>query len=224
MRILAAIFAWIGRLLRRLMVFCLATAAFLLIINFGLFAYRLEWVGTPRVHEADGAVVLTGGADRIAEAVNLVAKGYAARLLISGVNEATRSAEIARLTPEFDEWFKCCIDLDREAQNTEGNAIATRRWAQQRAMRSLIVITSNYHMPRAMLEMQAAMPDTQLQSFAVLPDAAKARDWFFDPQLIRLLAFEYVKYLRALVRLRLMPPLLPDDTSRQSAGLAAVGR
>lgn len=205
--------------LRRGFVFASASAALLLVCGFALFVWRLEWAPPPRVHDTDGAVVLTGGTDRISEAVNLVARGYAARLLITGVNETVRSTEIARLTPEFDEFFKCCIDLDYKALNTEGNAMATRQWARGRAMHSLIVVTSNYHMPRAMLEMRAALPDVTLIAYPVLPDAAKGWDWFLEPQLVKVLVLEYLKYLRALVRLNIAPPAPADDTRTQSARL-----
>ena len=52
----------------------------------------------------------------------------------------------------------CCVDLDYSAINTEGNAIETKRWAHRRGIRSLIVVTSNYHMPRAMAELRASFP------------------------------------------------------------------
>lgn len=210
--------------LRRLLVSATVTGGLLLALGFIVFVYRLDWVGSARTREADGAVVLTGGAERIAEAVSLVAKGYAARLLITGVNEATRGAEIARLTPEFDEYFKCCIDLDHAALNTEGNAAAARRWARQRSMHSLIVVTSNYHMPRALLEMRAALPDVSLQAYAVLPDGARGTAWFTQPQLIKVLVLEYLKYLRATLRLQFSPAAPGNDDSIQTALATTAAR
>lgn len=194
-------------------------AALALCVGFGLFVYRLDWVETARVGETDGAVVLTGGADRITDAINLVARGYASRLLITGVNQSTSSAEIARLTPEFGELFACCIDLGYRAQNTQGNAEEARLWAQARAMRSLIVVTSNYHMPRALLEMHAALPDVALTRYSVVPDQAKASAWLLEPQLLRVLAVEYLKYLRAALRVKLFPaPLRDSQGTRTAAG------
>ena len=51
--------------------------------GFLTFVNQLDQVETGHLREADGAVALTGGTDRIADAVNLVSKGYAGRLLIT---------------------------------------------------------------------------------------------------------------------------------------------
>ena len=207
-------FAWVAfRLASHLML----AACFVLLLSFGLFLSNLDWAEPTRIGEADGAVVLTGGADRIADAINLVAKGHAARLLITGVNQGTSGAEIARLTPEFQEFFDCCIDLGYRAQNTEGNALEARQWARGRAMRSLIVVTSNYHMPRALLEMRAVLPNIVLIRFPVVLDQAKAGSWLLDWQLLRAFGYEYLKFLRAWVRLKLFPPPQADDARVQSA-------
>ena len=98
--------------------------------------------------DADGIVVLTGGASRVADAIELLAAGRGRRLLISGVNRATNRSEISRLNPEFTRVVGCCVDFDRSL-NTLGNAVETRRWTQARGFRSLIVVTSNYYMPSA---------------------------------------------------------------------------
>jgi len=74
----------------------------------------------------DGIVALTGGASRIADAIELLASGRGKRLLISGAYRATNSKEISRLNPEFERWVRCCVDFDRSL-NTLGNAIETKR-------------------------------------------------------------------------------------------------
>ena len=55
--------------------------------------------------------------------------------------------------PEHQRWFSCCVDLDHSAINTIGNAVETRRWVMARGFQSLIVVTSNFHMPRALAEL-----------------------------------------------------------------------
>mgnify|MGYP002128275913 CR=1 FL=1 len=44
------------------------------------------------------------------------------------------------------------------------------RWVRERGFKSLIVVTSNYHMPRAIVELSHAMPDVTLIPFAVVGD------------------------------------------------------
>src|SRR5262245_12698213 len=76
---------------------------------------RLPEAEVPRKSKADGIVVLTGSAFRISDALELLAAGHGRRLLITGVYPATRLSEIARMTPEYERWFACCVDLDHVA-------------------------------------------------------------------------------------------------------------
>jgi uncharacterized SAM-binding protein YcdF (DUF218 family) len=155
---------------------------------------------------ADGVVALTGGSERVLDAVELLAKGRARRLLITGVNQQTSRHEIARLMPNFQQLFNCCIDLGREALNTAGNADETRRWVEANAIHSsLIVVTSNYHMPRALVELRSALPELDLIPYPVVSDRLRNSDWRSDAHVARLLAIEYVKFLAAIVRTRMMP-------------------
>jgi uncharacterized SAM-binding protein YcdF (DUF218 family) len=149
---------------------------------------------------ADGIVVLTGRASRIGDAIELLATGRGKRLLITGVYPTTTAAAIARLVPEHQEWFSCCVDLDHSAVNTVGNAIQTRRWVKKHNIKSLIVVTSNYHMPRALTELAHQLSDVTLIAFPVLPDRVRVESWWSNPATAKLLFAEYLKYLRAEVR------------------------
>jgi uncharacterized SAM-binding protein YcdF (DUF218 family) len=151
---------------------------------------------------ADGIVVLTGGSSRIVDAVELLASNRGRRLLISGVHPSTRPQEIAQLMPEHKKIFDCCVDLDR-ALNTVGNAIETRRWAKERGFKSLIVVTSNYHIPRAMAELSHQLPDVSLTAFPVVTHR-RAEMWQSEAT-ARLLFYEYLKYMAAQARMRLDP-------------------
>jgi len=155
--------------------------------------------------KADAIVVLTGGSSRVIDGIELLAAGHGQRLLISGVHRATSTGEISRVAPEHEQVLRCCVDLDRSAMNTRGNAIETRRWVQARGFRSLIVVTSAYHMPRAVAELSHQMPDVTLIPFPVLSDRIKAEPWWSSPSTARLLLSEYLKYIYAMVRMRISP-------------------
>jgi uncharacterized SAM-binding protein YcdF (DUF218 family) len=152
---------------------------------------------------ADGIVVLTGGASRIADAIELLAAGRGKRLLISGVHPTTSSSELARLSPAYGRWMTCCVDLGHAAINTTGNAIETKRWVNDRGFRSVIVVTSNYHMPRTMAELRRRMPDVALVPFPVVTDKMRSEAWWSSPPTAKLLFSEYLKYIVAQVRFRL---------------------
>ncbi|MBN9584790.1 MAG: hypothetical protein BGN84_05720 [Afipia sp. 62-7] len=150
---------------------------------------------------ADGVVVLTGGSSRVSDALDLLSAGYGKRLLISGVHPTNGYTDIQRSLPDSQHLLACCVDLDRSAVNTRSNATETRRWAQERGFHSLIVVTSNYHMPRAIVELSYAMPDIDLIPFAVVGDKWREEPWWTSGAALRLLLSEYAKYLFAQTRM-----------------------
>lgn len=158
--------------------------------------------------KADGIVVLTGAATRIPDAIELLAVERGKRLLISGVHRDTRAREIARLTPLYSKYFSCCIDLDRSALNTFGNALETKRWAREHNFNSLIVVTSNWHMQRSIAELKHQLPDVTLIAFPVISPRVKDEPWWSNIDTARLLFAEYLKYLLALARMHLDPDAL----------------
>ena len=182
--------------------FAAAAAAFM--GGFLVFATGLERSETGPAHHADGIVALTGGAERVGDALGLLLAGQGERLLISGVNPATSAAELIRATPDARRLLDCCIELGYGASDTIGNARETRGWARRHGVRTLIVVTSNYHMPRALAEMADANPSVQLVPFAVVSDrpALGSRAWLGR---LRLEFVEYVKLLVVLARTHLHP-------------------
>jgi uncharacterized SAM-binding protein YcdF (DUF218 family) len=165
-------------------------------------------------HKADGIVVLTGGTSRIADAIELLAAGHGKRLLISGVHRTTSSREIVRLVPHQEKLIACCVDLDYSAVNTVGNAAETRRWAKGQNFQSLIVVTSNYHMPRSMAELRRQLPDIELTPFPVVSDKLRTDPWWSSMPTAKLLISEYLKYMVAQVRMRLEPGPGSTDLAR----------
>src|ERR1700736_381460 len=147
-------------------------------IGFVGFVSQLRGAETRPDRKADGIVVLTGGSSRVSDAMELLASGYGQRLLISGVHPTNAASDISRSLPDNQSLLSCCVDLDRSAVNTRSNAAETRRWARDRGFKSLIVVTSNYHMPRAIVELSHAMPDIRLIPFAVVGDKWRDEPWW----------------------------------------------
>src|SRR5262249_16939884 len=115
------------------------------------------------------------------------------------------SRELARLTPHYQALFGCCIDLDHSAQNTIGNAIETRRWARARGFHTLLVVTSSYHMPRAIAELSHELPDVTLIEFPVLTERQRSEPWWQNGASARLMITEYFKFIAAVVRMHVLP-------------------
>ncbi|WP_298257771.1 YdcF family protein [Bradyrhizobium sp.] len=187
----------------RIIVGALAVAFVAATAGFVGFLAQLRGTETKPSRHADGIVVLTGGASRVSDAVELLAGGYGRRLLISGVHPSNGASDISRSLPDNQSLLNCCVDLDRSAVNTRSNAAETRRWVHEKGFKSLIVVTSNYHMPRAIVELSHAMPDITLIPFAVVGDKWREEPWWSNGGTLRLVLSEYVKYVAAEVRVRL---------------------
>ncbi len=186
--------------LRTLRVFALFAIA--LALGFFAFAHWVSVMPAGSLHAADGIVALTGDEDRISEAVRLLAEGKAGRLLISGVNKSTGAPQIINSNgagPQQAWLFRCCVDLDRRALNTEDNALQATAWARKRGFRSLIVVTSTYHMPRALMELRQSMPELDLIPYPVKSPRMET-EWWNDPRTSWVLCKEYLKFVTASAR------------------------
>src|SRR6201993_5522147 len=184
-------------LLRRLgwstLVLC-ASVVLLVGLGFLWFIRQVPAEEVTLTRNADGIVALTGGASRIADAIELLASGRGKRLLISGVHPTTSSSELARLSPAYGRWMTCCVDLGHAAVNTTGNAIETKQWVTDRGFRSVIVVTSNYHMPRTMAERRRRRPNVTLVPFPVVTDKMRNESGWSSAPTTKLLFSEYLKY------------------------------
>lgn len=187
--------------LLRLIFDCLLLAVVLLVIGFFIFTGNLQRSQPIPEGTADGIAVLTGGVARIDEAMKLLAQGKAKRLLITGVNRTTSTEELKQLASEGDQLFTCCVDIDKEARNTIDNATETSEWVALHRYGSIIVVTSNYHMPRALAELARVMPGVRLVPYSVVDNNVHLDHWWTYPGTTKLLLSEYLKYLPALGRL-----------------------
>ncbi len=159
-------------------------------VGFARFNSVARHTGEPPA-AADGIVVLTGGADRIETALRLLVEGRAPYLMVSGVARGADMAELMRRVP-LDADQASRVTLGHAAQSTTGNAAETAPWARAHGMRRLIVVTAGYHVPRALLEVQRALPDVELQAVAVQSPALRGAP---PAAAVRVLAGEYDKLL-----------------------------
>lgn len=199
----------------RLIFDALMLTVVLVLIGFVLFANSLDRAPREPDRGADGIAVLTGGMSRIDQAMRLLAEGKAKRVLITGVFRDTTKEELKQLTSQGEQYFSCCVDLDKEALNTIDNASETKEWVALNGFGSIIVVTSNYHMPRASAELGRVLPGVDLIPYPVVANNVHLNRWWTYPGSTRLLLNEYLKYLPALGRLgatKLVRAMLSDET------------
>jgi uncharacterized SAM-binding protein YcdF (DUF218 family) len=147
----------------------------------------------------DAIAVLTGGSRRLAAGLELLARGRAAKLFVSGVYRGVEVDEILRVFRQAPEELECCVALGHSATDTRSNAHETARWMVLEGFSSLRLVTASYHMPRSLVEFRRVMPDVQLIAHPVFPAHVRLDAWWRWPGTASLLASEYTKYLVATV-------------------------
>ena len=169
----------------------------------GLLAFVRAMPAEPTTFDASAdaiAVYTGGGGNRIATGMRLLAEGKGERLLISGVNPEIGRNEIAILWTGASETFDCCVDLGLEARTTNGNADELAAWIGDHQFKSVILVTSDFHMRRALIETRMRAPQVEIALYPVRSehiDANGAPKAFAD---WRRVAGEYSKYLIVRVR------------------------
>jgi uncharacterized SAM-binding protein YcdF (DUF218 family) len=201
----------------------LAGAVAALAVIAGLIGF-LGFVRSIALHEpsraarADGIVVLTGGSQRLSDGLSLLEGGHGRRVLFSGVHQRSTREEIARMGGVSALTLDCCVDLGKSARNTIGNAIEARRWARANGFTSLLVVTSNYHMPRTLAEFSHALGDVRIAGYPVVSDSVDVSQIWRDGGVFKLVLGEYAKYAVARIR------QLFESDPEQSRWPVLVGR
>ncbi|TCL72677.1 uncharacterized SAM-binding protein YcdF (DUF218 family) [Rhizobium sp. BK251] len=164
------------------------------------FADSISTMRPPAKPKADAIVVLTGGYQRIDQAVDLLRDGAGKRLLISGAHPSTTPNQIRKMTQGPAELFSCCIDIGYDALDTIGNAREAVNWIHSRGYKTVLVVTNNYHMPRSLSELRYVDPETEFIAYPVVNSDLKTKNWFSDPNAMRVMLAEYGKVLLASAR------------------------
>ena len=165
-----------------------------------LFVQTVSGFPAPAENKTEAIVVLTGGSLRLQAGLDLLSRGLAEKLFVSGVHRGVDVTELLRISRQTPKALDCCIVLGYAADNTRGNARETAVWMRQEGYRSMRLVTANYHMPRSLFELRRIMPRAEIIPNAVSPAHVKLSTWWISPGTAFLLAREYTKLLLAHLR------------------------
>ena len=161
--------------------------------------------------ESPNIVILTGGANRIKDGLKIIedfknSKNINYKILVSGTGMGfTKSSLKKKLGPNFNsQLIQCCIDLDSVSKNTLTNASETFKWTNKNDIKEFILITSNYHMPRAILEFKNVMPNLKIYTYAITPKKHDIENWLSSYQTFSLVFTEYCKFIIAGLRIKFL--------------------
>ena len=159
--------------------------------------------------ESLNIVILTGGTNRIKDGLKIIedfkkSKKINYKILVSGTGMGfTKSSLKKKLGPNFNpKLIQCCVDLDSVSKNTFTNASETFKWAKKNDIKEFILITSNYHMPRAILEFKNIMPKLKIYTYVIIPKKHNIENWLNSYETFNLIFTEYCKYIFASLRIR----------------------
>lgn len=185
----------------RRLVFGLVLVSVAWLVGLAAFITTLPRAGANPPPRSDLVVVYTGGGGaRIAEGMSLLADGAAERLLISGVHPDITRENVADLWQGAPELFDCCVDLGWEARSTIGNAGEAARWTQEHGATRILLVTSDYHMPRAMTESRITMPNVEITPHPVVSGYLNDKGRPASRKAWEKLAGEYNKFILAKIK------------------------
>ena len=144
--------------------------------------------------KTEAIIVLTGGNGRVSEGLNLLHEKSAPKLFVSGVNKDVSKKDIYASWTKKNVGKPCCLYLGYEAKDTSGNALEVQEWIKKNKINHFRLVTSNYHMPRAHLEISKALPDAD-----IIPHAVISKD-DFEPWRGRFWSLTFSEYNKTLIQ------------------------
>ena len=200
----------LSRILKIIFVFSLTSTLTIFFIQLFNFKEKILKLKNYDQYESSNIVILTGGANRIKDGLKIIdnfetTKNIKLNILVSGTGKGfSKNSLKKQLGPKFNpELIKCCVEIDSVSKNTFTNASETFKWTQKNNIKEFVLITSNYHMPRAFLEFNNSMPNLKIYKFTITPSKHDIEKWLSSYQTFSLIFKEFCKYMVASLRIKI---------------------
>ena len=199
------------RILKIFFIFSLSSILTIFLIELFNFKENILSLKKYNNKKSSNIVILTGAANRIKDGFKIIDDfekleiiNY--KILVSGTGKGfSKKSLIKQISPNFDPaLIECCIYLDSISKNTLTNAIETSKWAKRNNVKEFILITSNYHMPRALLEFKNVMPSHKIYTFPITSRKHNIEHWIKSYETFSLIFKEFCKYVISNLRIKIL--------------------
>jgi uncharacterized SAM-binding protein YcdF (DUF218 family) len=174
------------------------------------FSYRQN------TQKADAIVVLTGGKGRVDEGVRLFRESRAEYLFFIGVDPSVRKSDLYR--PKHGDPPADNVFLEKSSRNTVENSIFGRDVIVRSGVRSILLITSRYHLKRASILFRNSLPN----NITIIPypvDTVNLKEsWWNHGGSFQLLFREFYKYCMLRMFFIFAPGELRDSVMPSTTG------
>ena len=166
------------RILKIFLIFTITSILTIFFIELFIFKEKVLSFQNYNSKKSSNIVILTGGTNRIKDGLKIIndferTKKNSLKILVSGTGKGfTKNSLKKQLGENFNsDLIKCCIELDSVSKNTFTNASETLKWTKKNDIKEFLLVTSNYHMPRAILEFNNRMPNIKIYTFVATKNA-----------------------------------------------------
>ncbi|MBL0848872.1 MAG: YdcF family protein [Candidatus Liberibacter ctenarytainae] len=181
--------------------YTLAICLIFLIGGFISFIQYIHHIEVPANLSVNAIIVLTGEPNRIEKAFELLEKKTGDRVFISGAHRSVSKKVLRQKIPVEQNLAACCIDIGYEALDTAGNAKEASTWIKKHGYHTILIVTSSYHIPRILIELQRIDTTTKFIPYPVVSDIAQRNDLSLQVKMLKKILLEYLKILLLIVQI-----------------------
>ena len=161
-------------MIKKKYLFLIILILIVLVIDYSFF-YKKIFNYKKNLDFNNNFIVLTGGDNRVKKSLKIFfsIKNKNKNLFISGVGQGFNKKTLKKLTqnnPNYNKIIDCCIQIEGISRNTFSNAVESLKWVKSKKINSFVLLTNNYHMPRAMLEFKSIFKDIKITPYVFIDE------------------------------------------------------
>ena len=161
-------------MIKKKYLFLIILLLIVLVIDYSFF-YKKIFNYKNNLNFNNNFIVLTGGDNRVKKSLKIFfqIENKNKNLFISGVGKGFNNKTLRKLTqknPNYDKIIDCCIQIEGISRNTFSNAVESLKWVKSKKINSFVLLTNNYHMPRAMLEFKSIFKDIKITPYVFIDE------------------------------------------------------